>query len=77
MKLYVSFGSDHKHTALGQTVGGLDQVAEIPCDDHTMGRQIAFALFDDKFCTTYTEDEINSLACFKDVEIVPMFKTIE
>ena len=72
--LYISFGSDHQHHVLGKTVGGSRQLAKIPCDNHSQGRAIAFALFGDKFCTSYEQVEVDQSSMVND--IVKMFEIL-
>lgn len=56
--IFVTFGTDHTHTVLGKTVG-YRHAAKIYCDNHSQGREIAFALFGPKFCTSYEADGAN------------------
>lgn len=56
MKTYVTFGQIHTHTVNGKTFDK-DSVAVIEAEDNSAGRDKAFELFDDKFFTTYTEDQ--------------------
>ena len=57
MKLYITFGQDHKHNVNGHTFDK-DSVAEIECESFTHGRKIAYELFSNKFCTSYLKPEI-------------------
>jgi hypothetical protein len=73
MKIYVTFGQQHRHTipvpttTLDENQDQLfkavtvdkDCVAVIECNDHNEGRDKAFKLFGPKFCFTYTEERID------------------
>ena len=74
MNIYVSFGSDHKHTVLGKEIGGLKTLAQIPCDNHSQGRALAFALFGEKFCTTHEKDAVDASEFLSRCTIVNPFK---
>lgn len=71
-KIFISFGCDHQHFFLGKSIGG-NKLAEIPCDSHTQGRDIAFALFGDHFCASYTEEQVKSNKNLKDLPVVKPF----
>lgn len=57
MKIYITFGQVHTHRVNGITFDR-DVVAEIECDNHEHGRDIAFELFDGEFMTSYDEEQI-------------------
>jgi len=57
MRLYVTFGQDHTHRVVNQTLDK-DCVAVVKCATYAHGRDICFEYFGDKFATTYTEKEI-------------------
>lgn len=77
-KLYVTFGSVHNHIIDGVYFNH-NCVAEIECKDYYDGRRIAFEVFGPKFCTTYTEEEIqDSLHYYpKGIIKVPLSKNKE
>ncbi len=54
MKIYITFGQDHKHTVYGKTFDK-NCVAIIEAEDEAEGRNMAFKLFDNKWCYSYTE----------------------
>lgn len=69
MKIYVTFGQEHRHelsvlTWVGDgwtfvdRVFDKDCVAVIECKDHNEGRDIAFKKFGPQFFFTYTVDTI-------------------
>ena len=55
MKTYVTFGQNHTHSINGKTLDK-DCVAVIESPNPQRGRDIAFELFDTKFCFEYSED---------------------
>ena len=57
-KTYVTFGQDHAHVTQGGPVDK-DTVAVIECASATEGRNLAFELFDSKFCFEYHEAEFD------------------
>ncbi len=58
MKIYISFGQVHTHRVNNQTFD-CDCLAEIECDSHEHGRNLAFEFFDDKFFTSYEEKDLD------------------
>lgn len=54
MKIYISFGQIHKHIING-IIYNKDCLAEIECETHLKGREIAFKLFGDNFFTSYED----------------------
>ena len=56
MKIYVTFGQVHTHSVNGKTFDK-DCVAVIHAPTHEEGREVAFELFDNKFCTTHDNEE--------------------
>lgn len=58
MKIYISFGQIHEHDVNGVTFDK-DCLAEIECNNHEHGREIAFDLFGDKWFTSY--EDINEV----------------
>lgn len=56
MRTIVTFGQNHLHVIANKLLDK-DCLAIFPCEDYADGRKIAFELFDDKFCTSYTESE--------------------
>jgi len=56
MKIYVTFGQEHKHYVNGK-VFDKDCVAVIESQDAALGRKVAFEVFDGVFATTYREDQ--------------------
>lgn len=58
MKLYVSMGQVHRHEINGKVIDK-DSIAVINCTDYADGRRIAFELFGDKFCFTYSEEQLS------------------
>jgi len=58
MKIYVSFGQDHRHEINGK-VFDKDCIAIIEAPNYNAGRKRAFDLFDSKFCWIYTKEDID------------------
>ena len=55
MKTYVTFGFDHVHSIGGETIDK-DCVAVIESESAERGRELAFEIFERKFCMEYPED---------------------
>ena len=72
MKIYITFGQAHKHTVNG-VLFDRDTVASIECENHSDGRDIAFQLFGEKFCTSYENEIYTTLHCYpKGIVEVPL-----
>ena len=66
MKIYITFGQIHVHSVNGKTFDK-DCVAEIECNNHGEGRDLAFEYFGDKFFTSYDAIVLNDpkfLPCY-------------
>jgi hypothetical protein len=63
MKIYITFGQSHKHTVNG-ILFDHNTIASIECKTHSDGRDIAFQLFGEKFCTSYENEIFESLHLF-------------
>lgn len=57
MKVYISFGQDHRHVIDG-VVYDRNCLASIECSSHNEGRARAFELFGPVFCTSYDEKDL-------------------
>ena len=57
MQIYISFGQVHAHRVNNKTFD-CNTLAEISCESHKHGRELAFEYFGDKFFSSYTEAEI-------------------
>lgn len=55
MKTYITFGQVHYHK-IDNRIFDKDCVAVIEAENASIGREIAFKLFGNKFCFSYTED---------------------
>ena len=64
-KTYVTFGQAHTHAVNGKTLDK-DCVAVITCNNASEGRDLAFDLFDRKFCMEYHGEQfdMNDLAYY-------------
>jgi hypothetical protein len=60
MKIYITFGQCHRHTVNGIYFDH-NTVASIECGTHSEGRDIAFSIFGEKFCTSYENEIFESL----------------
>lgn len=78
MKTYVTFGTDHNHTVLGNDFNSFT-VAEIDCDNAVMGRALAFAYFGAKFAFEYPEEhfDLESWRTQRGAKIIPMKRVNE
>ncbi len=54
MKIYITFGQVHVHRVNGKTFD-CDCVAVIEAENEEVGRKVAFAHFEDKWCFSYDE----------------------
>jgi len=57
-RFIITFGQQHCHRANGVTFDK-DSVAVIKANSHSHAREIAFELFDNKFGTSYTEEDFD------------------
>lgn len=71
MKIYISFGQVHTHSVNGKTFDK-DCLAEIDCESHREGRDIAFEYFGDKFSISYTEESVKEALPYFNRGIIPV-----
>ena len=63
MKIYITFGSNHKYR-IGETIIDHNCLASLECENVDDGRAKVYELFSGKFCTTYMEATDELLNCF-------------
>lgn len=63
MKIFVSFGQGHIHKINGNVIDK-DCIVVFDVSSYEEGREKAFEYFGGKFCTTYTQEQIDNYISF-------------